>query len=78
MVTFNKNYSNGEVTVHWKPDVCVHSGNCSRQLSSVFNTRLKPWINVEGAGTETIINAVEGCPSGALTWSNNKREIHEE
>lgn len=69
MVTFNKNYSNGEIIVHWKPEECVHSGNCARRLLSVFNPRLKPWINMEGAGTEEIIKTVEACPSGALSWS---------
>lgn len=69
MASFNKNYSNDEMTVHWKPDVCMHSGNCARRLSSVFNPRLKPWINMNGASSEDIIDAVQGCPSGALSWS---------
>lgn len=75
MATFNKNYSNGEITVHWKPDQCIHSGNCTRQLLSVFNPRLKPWLNMNGASTKEIISAVEGCPSGALSWNaHNKKE----
>lgn len=69
MVTFNKKYSNDEIAVHWKPDICIHSGNCARRLLSVFNPRLKPWINMNGAQTEEIVKAVEGCPSGALSWS---------
>ncbi|MBI2428896.1 MAG: (4Fe-4S)-binding protein [Ignavibacteriales bacterium] len=76
MVTFNKNYSNDEITVHWKPDVCIHSGNCARRLLSVFNPRLKPWININGAPTDEIVKAVEGCPSGALSWS--KKGEHED
>lgn len=74
MVTFNKNYSNSEITVHWKPELCEHSGNCARKLVSVFNPRMKPWINMDGAVTEEIIKAVEGCPSGALSWSNNSEK----
>jgi uncharacterized Fe-S cluster protein YjdI len=68
MVTFNKHYSNGEIVVHWKPDICVHSGNCARQLLQVFNPRVKPWINIDGGRTDEIIRAVDGCPSGALSW----------
>ena len=76
MVTFNKNYSNDEITVHWKPGICIHSGNCARQLLSVFNPRVKPGININGASTEQIITTVEGCPSGALSWSKvDKKEI---
>lgn len=69
MATFNKNYSNDEITVHWKPDVCIHSGNCARNLGRVFNPRTKPWVSMEGGTTNEIIAAVELCPSGALSWS---------
>lgn len=72
MVTFKKDYSNGEITVHWDPSLCIHSGHCARSLSSVFKPREKPWIVVEGAPSERIIQTVEGCPSGALRWSRDK------
>ncbi len=74
MVTFNKEYTNGEITVHWKPEQCEHSGNCARRLLSVFNPRQRPWITMEGGTTEQIIQAVEGCPSGALSWSSVSSE----
>ena len=62
-----KNYSNGEVTVVWEPGKCIHSGNCVRGLPEVFDAQAKPWINVEGADTKSIINQVRNCPSGALS-----------
>jgi uncharacterized Fe-S cluster protein YjdI len=74
MVTFNKQYSNGEISVHWKPELCIHSGHCARQLPSVFNPREKPWITIDGAGTDEIVRTVEGCPSGALSWSRKEQE----
>ena len=69
-----KEYSNGEVTVVWKPDLCIHSANCVRGLPAVFDTRKKPWINAAGASTEEIINQVKKCPSGALTTQMNKEQ----
>ena len=66
-------YSNGEVTIVWKPDLCIHSGNCVRGLSDVFKPRQKPWINADGASTEKIIDQVKKSPSGALSYFFNQR-----
>ena len=62
-----KKYSNGEVTVVWEPSKCSHSGNCVRGLSSVFDVNARPWVNVEGANSQEIIDQVNQCPSGALS-----------
>jgi uncharacterized Fe-S cluster protein YjdI len=66
-----KKYSNGEVTVVWEPGKCIHAGNCVRGLPEVFDARAKPWINIEGADTQSIINQVKDCPSGALSILEN-------
>lgn len=66
-----KEYSNGEVTVVWQPDLCSHSGKCVRGLSGVFDTKARPWINVQGADTAAIIAQVKNCPSGALSTYMN-------
>lgn len=62
-----KHYSNGEVTIVWKPEKCAHSANCFRNLPAVFNPRVKPWIQPHNASTQEIVEVVQGCPSGALT-----------
>ena len=63
-----KKYTNGEVTVTWQPSKCIHSTICFQGLPQVFDPRKRPWVNIEGADTETIINQVKECPSGALTY----------
>lgn len=50
-----KKYTNGEITIVWKPGVCIHSGICVRGLPLVFNTELKPWINIQAATTAQLI-----------------------
>lgn len=69
-----KKYSNGELTVVWKPGLCIHSGVCVRTLPQVYNPREKPWIKVENASTEELIAQIKKCPSGALTYLMNKGE----
>jgi putative redox protein len=60
-------YSNDDITVVWKPDVCKHSGRCVTQLPGVFNLQQHPWINMQGASSEEITAQVNKCPTGALT-----------
>ncbi|MCA6365048.1 MAG: (4Fe-4S)-binding protein [Bacteroidetes bacterium] len=70
-----KKYSTDEITVHWKPEVCIHSRICWTQLRNVFDPTKRPWINVEGATAEEIIAQVKKCPSGAISYTmNNKAE----
>jgi uncharacterized Fe-S cluster protein YjdI len=66
-----KEYTNGEITVVWQSAKCQHAAECVRGLGSVFNTRKRPWINVEGANGEDVINTVAKCPSGALTMKTD-------
>jgi uncharacterized Fe-S cluster protein YjdI len=66
-----KKYTNGEVTVVWQPHACVHSSVCWKGLLSVFNPSVKPWINMDGANSEQIIEQVQQCPSGALSYYMN-------
>jgi uncharacterized Fe-S cluster protein YjdI len=66
-----KEYSNGEVTVFWRADLCIHSANCLIELPDVFDNARKPWININGAPTKEIIGTVNTCPSRALVYKMN-------
>lgn len=67
-----KHYSNDDVTVIWKPELCRHTGVCARGLPLVFNPGRRPWIELKYADTATITAQVERCPSGALTWTKKE------
>lgn len=79
-----KHYSNGEVTIVWKPAICIHSTVCWKEatgLTDVFNPRERPWIKPEGAATAAIVDQVNKCPSGALSYfldhANDEKQIVE-
>ena len=81
MKDVTKEYTNGEVTIVWKPDMCIHSRVCWRganSLPEVFNPLEKPWIKPNGASTEKIIDQVSRCPSGALSYYMNGAQPQEE
>jgi uncharacterized Fe-S cluster protein YjdI len=67
-----KQYTNGEITVVWRPDLCTHSAICLKGLRQVFNPHRRPWVNMAGADTKTIMDQVDRCPSGALSYFANQ------
>jgi uncharacterized Fe-S cluster protein YjdI len=66
-----KTYTNDEITVVWKPAVCIHSKICWTQLGEVFNPRNRPWVTMGGADSQRIMEQVDQCPSGALSYFRN-------
>ena len=67
-----KRYTNGETTVVWKPEICIHSGICARGLPQVVDPKRKPWIEMQHSDTATIEKQVAACPSGALSIERNR------
>jgi uncharacterized Fe-S cluster protein YjdI len=51
----------------------MHSAVCWKGLIEVFNPKVKPWIKMDGATTEIIIEQVKKCPSGALSYYMNNK-----
>lgn len=66
-----KSYANKEITIVWKPDLCIHSGKCAAGLGAVFDPDRRPWIDANAADSERIMRQVDQCPSKALTWRRN-------
>lgn len=63
-----KEYSNGELTVVWQPDLCIHAGVCVKALPRVYKPKEKPWITIANATSQELIEQINKCPSGALSY----------
>jgi len=62
-----KTYPKEDIKVGWDASKCTHSANCVKGLPTVFDINKRPWINVDGATRQQIIDQVAKCPSGALS-----------
>ena len=67
MKNITKTYTKDDVIVKWEPSKCIHSAICFHGLPAVFDPNRKPWVDMDGALKEEIINQVKACPSGALS-----------
>ena len=74
MEKITKKYSNGEITVIWKPHLCIHAAICFTELPKVFIPYEKPWIKMNGATTDEIIDIVAQCPTQAISYYWNNKD----
>ncbi|MGI9553173.1 MAG: (4Fe-4S)-binding protein [Aurantibacter sp.] len=63
-----KEYKKEDLTVVWDVKKCIHSAICANGLPSVFKPKERPWIQTDDATTQEIMDQVDKCPSGALSY----------
>ncbi|MGC9331320.1 MAG: thiamine pyrophosphate-binding protein [Bacteroidales bacterium] len=69
-------YKGSRITIHDNRGICSHAGFCTDNLPGVFRMGTEPWIDPEGADIEEIKRIIKMCPSGALSYSENKQETN--
>jgi len=72
-----KNYPGRDITIHDNRGVCAHDTSCTTLLPAVFDISKRPWINPDGASVKEIIETVEKCPSGALSYTIGSRRYQD-
>jgi len=63
-----KKYTEGDLTVIWKPEKCIHSEKCFKGLPQVFDPDRRPWIDPSADDPDIIREQIRQCPSGALSY----------
>ncbi len=74
MKDLTKRYKHGDLTIIWKPSLCIHSTICWKGesgLRTVFDPMSKPWIRPDAEDPQRIIEQIKRCPSGALSYELN-------
>lgn len=64
-------YRGREITIHDNRGACSHDRTCVIELPEVFRKRKRPWIDADAAPVAEVIQTIEKCPSGALSYSLN-------
>ncbi len=67
-----KEYYNGNIVVVWKPKTCIHAAECIKALPKVYDPKAFPWIKVENATPDELKAQIGKCPSGALSYYEQK------
>ena len=62
-------YAGNGIVVEWYASRCIHSANCVRGLSKVFDPRVRPWVDATADSADRIAAVIERCPSGALRYT---------
>lgn len=73
-----KTYTKDALQIYWKPHLCIHAGVCVQKLPEVYNPKLRPWIKPENANKDDLIEQINACPSGALSYSIDNQENMED
>lgn len=64
-----QNYETAEITVHFNRSICSGAAQCVHSLPAVFKNASVDWIHPAAAPVAEVVKAVEGCPSGALSYT---------
>ncbi|KAA3610034.1 MAG: hypothetical protein D8M58_07655 [Calditrichaeota bacterium] len=68
------NYKGKKITIHDNRGICAHAGRCTDGLAAVFHLNEEPWIHPDSASVNEIIETIQKCPSGALSYSIDEKE----
>lgn len=63
-----KEYKGEKITVYFDGEICEHAAECVKGLPEVFNVKARPWISLDKADANKVVEVIDRCPSRALTY----------
>lgn len=63
-----KEYLTPDLVVRFDSRRCIHAAECVHGLPTVFDAERRPWIVADAAPADAVVDVIERCPSGALTY----------
>lgn len=60
-------YENNDIVVFWDSEKCQHAAECVKGSPKTFNPMNRSWVDLTQADNIEIWQAIERCPSGALS-----------
>ena len=62
-------YAGQRITIHDNRSICAHAGRCTGGLPKTFRYGVEPFIDPDADTVEQVIETVNRCPSGALSYT---------
>lgn len=64
-------YKAKTLTIYFDKTICSHSAVCLNSLPEVFDVERFPWVDPYGASEKKIMEVIEKCPTGALSYTTD-------
>ena len=72
-----KRFSGEQVDVDWDGRLCIHVAECGRAKGELFVGGREPWAQPDLVPLQEVIDVVERCPTGALTYEVKDGSVSE-
>jgi CDGSH-type Zn-finger protein len=73
-----ESYRTRGIVIHDNRSICAHAGVCTDRLAKVFRYGTEPWIDPSGASIAEIVETIQRCPSGALSYTLEHTEARDQ
>ncbi len=71
-------YRGQQITILDNRGICAHSGFCTDRVPAVFHSGSEPFVTPSGGRMDEIVRAARACPSGALSFGIDGKEVRDQ